>query len=304
MRLKSLITLLSVLSGLWGVVPLMAKSTPVVGIAAVIQDKIITTTMLDAAMADQLAQMHTQPSKDAQHAMRQQILDVLINQQLLLTMAEKQHIEVQHTEVAHALMVLARRHHQSLQDFKKTVQQHGGSLAALRQKIKSQIMVARIQVQLLDPQDQPTRERVRAWLDQHQYDDVAVALIDWHIPTEAMPKQAARATALSWQKTLMATGTSSPKAMPGLVKHVIPVTPVGKLPDAFAAAFKKHPKHTVLGPIQTGNGYHVLAVQTIKGQPVSAGMAWHFLGQQAVSKHLPDVLKTLRQQAYCQKFDV
>ncbi len=279
----------------------LAKFQPVMGMAAVVGDVIITTSMLDAAMHDQA--IATGDKHAPTFEARQRVLAALIDRQLLLTEAAHRQMTVQKSDIDRAIGILATRQHMSVSQFKKFVVKRGGTMATLRHKVRDQILIERVQPALLSEDDRPNRKAVHNWWLAHRFDGVALQLVDWHLPSNAMPIKAAKTTAQSWANMLREAGTETPASLPGIVKQSMPMMAWRDLPDAFVSAIQKQPRHTVLGPIQTQNGQHILQIIKRQGHPLSLSRAQMILFQQTLTQQMPKIMARLRQQTYIQKFD-
>ena len=185
----------------------------------------------------------------------------------------------------------------------KNLKHEGKSLQSLRQQIAEQIMLSRVQLALLPDENKPTQNDVKRWLKANQYKGLAFQLIDWHIPSESMPKNAAKETAESWFKLLRDAKAVVPSVIPGVQKHVMKLRAFADLPTLFAHALVKAKFNKTVGPILADNGYHVLQVVAKRGQVFTSDTAYQYLVGEAVEQHLPAILAKLKAEAYIQKFN-
>lgn len=300
--LKS-IGLISLVGALFTTSVVFAELKPIDGIAAAVQDKVITTSELDQAVSQYKLGLKGQAQALPEKQLRSEILDHLIDEKVLLMMAQKLQVKVSKKEVDHTIKMMAKEKNQTVDAMADSLSKHGITLKDYKQRVLDQMLLARVQVELLSVKQKPTAEQVKGWLKEHRYDGLAFKIIDWHISNDTMSTGAAKQTAQSWLGILKETKSTDPKVIPGVEKNPMQMTPVSGLPTVFTKAISRNINQDFYGPILADNGYHVLQVIDRRGRVLDANVAYNYMLSQAVERHLPEILKKLRKDAYIQKFN-
>ena len=272
------------------------------GVEAVVGTEVIMATEVDAMEQQYRQQVQRQGKSVPDSQLRAEIIDHLIDQKLMLLVAKRSHLSIKDSEVNDAIRNMAKQRSLSVIDLFTNFEKHGVSASQLKKKIKDEIMLNRVQGQLLAADERPTQSSIESWLQGHRYDALNYQLVDWYISTEAQAPEQAKVIAENWQKKLKKEPKTVPPANHLIEKRPMPLMAMSHLPSSFSVVIKKAPEQTLYGPIKTGNGYHVLQVVSRKGRVLSTDQAYGYLMSQAVRKNLPKALERLRKQIYIEKF--
>ncbi|WP_280568546.1 peptidylprolyl isomerase [Chromohalobacter sp. 296-RDG] len=146
MRLRSFASL--------GFMLLMAL-TPLVALAQPQPlDRIVAVVNKDAIMQSQLEDRVTQVSKQMasrnvpvpdKEDLRRQVLDRMIVEQIQLQMADRANVSIDDTQLNAAVRDIAKKNDMTLEEFAKSLEQDGMSLAAVREQVRREMLLRQVQ---------------------------------------------------------------------------------------------------------------------------------------------------------------
>jgi peptidyl-prolyl cis-trans isomerase SurA len=109
------------------------------GVAAIVNDSVITDYDLRQRMGLFIATSGVKPSQDSLNAIREQVLKELETEQMQLMEARKSNISVSASEVDKAIDDILKSNHLTLDQLKSVLSQGGVGMATLRSQISTQI---------------------------------------------------------------------------------------------------------------------------------------------------------------------
>jgi len=131
--------------------PAMAQKAQM-GIAAVVNEDIITSSEVDGRYALAVHGAHMQPDEETRKQIRKQALDSLIDEQIRLQEAKKQDVMPEDKEVDEAFGKLAEQNGLTADQFKKVVQQTPNQYESLRRQLTTQIAWGNVVRKKIRPQ--------------------------------------------------------------------------------------------------------------------------------------------------------
>lgn len=169
----SLVAVLLSAAFLVGVAPVtavQAQTSNELGIAAVVNDDVISEFDLNARIRLLMLASQIRPTEDAIERMRPQALRSLIDERLRLQEAEHLGIEITDEEVDAQIEQLAGNNNLTLQQFSQVLNQAGVPLANLQNQYRGEIAWSRIVQARLRRRVDITEEEVDAAIDQLRAD--------------------------------------------------------------------------------------------------------------------------------------
>lgn len=285
---------------------------------AVVNEDLITRSELNRAIDIAKIQMEqTGVSIPPTKALEKQVLDSLINKKVLLQAAQQAGITISNTELDEAIKQIADQNNISSDDLYKGVEQDGYTTASYRREIREQIMIQKIKQSQIVGKVSVSPEEVTAFMKSSSFKQNAVneyRLQDILIPISDSPSSAELAAAktradIIMQKLKSGADFSSIAKAESSGTNALQGGDLGwlKLPE-IPSAFTDHvagmKKHDLAGPIQTGNGFHILMLtdlrkldednQTLKDRKTVERM----LLQQKFEQALQSFVSRLRSQAF------
>lgn len=116
------------------------------GIAAVVDDDVVLISELTdrvSAVHERIVASGTQAPPDT--VLREQVLDRLIEERLQLNLGEKAGIRVSDEELNQAILEMAQRQNMNPEQFLQAVQNDGISIRELRNQLREEILITRVQ---------------------------------------------------------------------------------------------------------------------------------------------------------------
>lgn len=267
--MKRALTLLAALSALAIASAAPAQAQTVEGIAALVNDRPITTVDVRNRMRLIIASTGIQPSPEALERIHQQALRSLIDESLQLQQAAEFELSIEQEEVDDALADIAARNGSTVDQVASELAQSGVDISTLRRQLEAeiawQVMVngrygQRIRVS--NQQIEHALERIAASASQQQY-YMAEILIE--IPSAAQEQEAyARARTIMGQlqqgapfQTVAAQFSDAPSAPDGgEVGWVLG----GQLRPEVEAVMRQMAPGTLSNPIRVPGGVMIVAV--------------------------------------------
>ncbi len=213
--------------------------------------------------------------------LRLQAIERLINQTLLMQMAERMGLEISDAQLDQTLAGMAKEQGAGIADLRRTIEESGESFAVYREEIRKEITTQQVLranvdrriyislqeidnlLKLLDQQGQNSEEY-----------DIGHILIE--IPgnataeeIEAAKVRADKVIELLNQgeefKRIAIASSGGAKALEG---GQLGWMGINEMPTLFSEAVKGQKKDTVIGPLRSGAGFHIIKVQDIRGRQV------------------------------------
>lgn len=269
------------------------------GIAAVVNDDVITQSELSAAIERIKKQMIASGAKDINNAeLKNNVLQQLINQKLLMQLAKRANISVDDKQVDQAIAHIAKANHLSVKQLEGKLKSQGMSLAEYKKEIKKQITLHQVQMSAVSQDIQVTDEDVAKFLKKYK-DKVAQAkqyhVLDLHIDASTADKKAlskAKQLMVSWKKGKLSSSN---------------ITDLGwqsakTLPTIFLDQLAHMKKGDIAGPIAAPNGFHIIKLVGTKSHAPSKmpsdAQIKNMIFQQKSQKAVEKWLKKIRKSAY------
>ena len=130
--------------------PALAQSRA--GIAAIVNEDIITNSDVDARANLAIQGGRLRPDANVLKQLRSQALDALIEEQIRLSEAKKANIKIDDKEIDDGFAKLAAQNNLTADQFKQILNKQPGNLASLRHQIEAQIAWGQIVKRKLRPQ--------------------------------------------------------------------------------------------------------------------------------------------------------
>lgn len=257
---------------------------PLNSIAAKVNNQIITQTQLDnqVSIAEQQLKAANQPMPAAS-VLRKQVLDQLIDQNLILQVAQKNGITVSPAQLQEAIAVIAKQNHLTVDQLRQQVKQQGISYSDYKEQMKDQILInaaARQEIgntiHITDADVETAMKKIAA---------LTKAIPEYHLQIMLVPianaatpqqQQAAQKQANDLFKQLQ-QGTGFKLLADASLATNNPVQSadmgwrqLSQLPPSIAGQVASAISGSILGPISTAKGYYIIkvaAIRTLKSTP-------------------------------------
>ena len=268
---------------------------PLNGIAAIVNDDIITQSQFDHAVIaakQQLTQSNIPVPNTA--TLKKQVMDQLIYQHLQLQIAKRNNIEATDKQINEAMAGIAEQNKIPVAELKTKLAQEGISYHTFRSQISKQIIISQLQHQAVSNVSVSKKDiadfraQHKAELNPTQY-HVANLLLPSKTKAEQLMKKL-RTSHLHFDQLMQDHPGSSDLGWRNL----------NDLPTLFSNAIQQKKPGTIAGPLHAANGYHIiklLGTRNKSGGPTDTQVQ-NILMQQKFQKALQKWLQQLRHSAY------
>ena len=288
--------------------PNATQEQPLDQIAVVVNNEIITQSEFNHALAavkQQFTQHHIpMPNKKV---FQKQVIDQLIYQKLQLQLTKRNKIKASDEEINAAIVRMAAQNQLSQSAFKEKLIQQGISYREFRNQIKKQLLISKLQQQVIANDITISESDIVAFKKQHQ---AQISAARYHVATILIPvPEGVDATQVqinhAKKKAFLVLkqlrkGLSFESAMsthPG--SSDLGWWSISDLPQVFISSIRKMKPNEVLGPVKAPNGFHLIKLLGKENQDMAnSQQIQHAVYQKKFEKTLQQWLWQLRHSSY------
>ncbi len=258
------------------VAPFIAAAQPQIldQVSVLVNDGVILESEIDERVENvRLNALRAGQQLPSDQALRTQVIDRLIVEQLQLQMADRMGLVISDIQLDQTLENMAADQGMSIEQMREAIEAEGGNFAAYREEMRKEItlgQVQRIQVQRriqISPQEIDTLVKL---IEEQGLQDaefhVGHILIDGSGDEDAARQRAERVLEVlkegaNFKETALAA-SSGPKALEGGDWGYMNIN---EMPTLFAEVMNDIDVGEVVGPIKSGAGFHILTVFDRRG---------------------------------------
>ncbi|MBQ4832886.1 peptidylprolyl isomerase SurA [Pseudoalteromonas sp. MMG010] len=277
MNLKKILTSTVLSLSLYNVA--IAAPVEIDKVIGVVNQGVILQSEVDTIInrvKSQAKEQNQQLPKDA--TLRVQAIERLVNQTLLMQMAERMGLEISDSQLDQTLASMASEQGGTIADLRKTIEGTGDNFQAYREEIRKEITTQQVTRANVDRRiyisEQEIDNLLKIMQEQGQNTEeynIGHILID--IPSEATTEDINNAKVRADKviellnagqefKRIAISSSGGSKALEG---GQLGWMSVNEMPSLFAQAVKGKKKESVIGPLRSGAGFHIIKVQDIRG---------------------------------------
>lgn len=261
--------------------PTTPKSTsrPLDKILAVVNNDVITERDLaERIKIIKLQLRRTQAKMPADSSLHKQALQQMIDQTLQLQMADKLNITVDNESLNYAVNDIAQRNNLSLAAFKQQLVEDGISYRDFRSAVREELIISRLQDREVKPRIVVTEQEVDSFLKafkqaeqrnlEYRLQDIVISLPESPTPEQIQQTQAkanAILTKVRQGADFEETASAHSSGGQALSGGDLGWRSLARLPTLFAEKVQNMKKGDIVGPIRTGNGFHILKLADMRG---------------------------------------
>jgi peptidyl-prolyl cis-trans isomerase SurA len=213
--------------------------------------------------------------------LRVQAVERLVNQALMMQMAERMGLQISDSQLDQTLANMAKEQGGTIADLRRTIEGSGESFQAYREEIRKEITTQQVTRASVDRRIYISEQEVDNLLkimetqgqSAEEY-DIGHILID--IPNDATADEIADAKTRAVKviellndgqefKRIAISSSSGSKALEG---GQLGYMGINEMPSLFAEAVKGQKKGAIVGPLRSGAGFHIIKVQDVRGLQV------------------------------------
>lgn len=260
--------------------PLHATTKEINGIAAVVDDDVITLNELNArvdALSKQLSAKGTRlPPREI---LKRQVLERMIVEKLQLAMAQKRGIQIADEQLNRIIEDIAKRNKMNLPQFRAALKKDGISFASFREQIRNEVIVSRLKNNTIDSRINVSAQEVDAFLEgqkqqsanntEYHLRHILVALPGNASPEQVQEKKRKAKSLLERLnkgedfRQIAISFSDGPQALEG---GDLGWRKLAQLPSLFAEVVTKMKKGQVSKLIRSSGGFHILQLTNERGE--------------------------------------
>ena len=260
----------------------MAAPVEIDKVIGVVNQGVILKSEVDTIInrvKKQAEEQNQQLPKD--ETLRVQAVERLVNQALMIQMAERMGLQISDSQLDQTLASMAQEQGGTIADLRRTIEGSGESFQAYREEIRKEITTQQVTRASVDRRIYISEQEVDNLLkimetqgqSAEEY-DIGHILID--IPNDANADEIAGAKTRADKviellndgqefKRIAISSSSGSKALEG---GQLGYMGINEMPSLFAEAVKGQKKGAIVGPLRSGAGFHIIKVQDVRGLQV------------------------------------
>lgn len=275
-----------------------------VGIAATVNDEVITISDVDNRVKLYLSGSPAQPPPEILRRMRAQVLDKMIDEKLELKEAKSLGITVGEDQLAEAFAQVAKQNNFTADEFKKRLALGGVRASTLNEQLKAEIAWSQVVRRKLRPQINVSESDIDSTIDQiarnrskpqyhvaEIYLTVASAAQDASVKQDAMKlvEQISKGAHFSdvAREFSQAPGAAGGGDL-GWIQE-------GQLDPKIDAALKQMQPGQISPPVRTDGGYHILFLRDLQQPGGAAPQKQAAAAPEPAAASVPSVVLNLKQ---------
>jgi peptidyl-prolyl cis-trans isomerase SurA len=260
--------------------PLYAAVQELNGIAAVVNDDIITWNELDRRVESISQQLRQKGNRlPAREILERQILERLIIEKLQLTRAQQLGLKVDDEQLNRIIANIAAENGMDLEQFRQALQADGVSFTYFREQIRNEVLISRLKGNQIDNRVNVSPQEVDAFLEAQRQQSAEKA--EYHLrhilvslPGNATPEQVAAAQSKAEQllaqlqqgadfRQIAISYSDGQQALEG---GDLGWRRAGQLPTLFAEVVMAMQTGEISPLIRSSSGFHILLLEGKRGE--------------------------------------
>ena len=271
-------TLLSVLCCI--ATPLRAQTVPLEAVVAVVDDDIVLASEYQARLKQVTENLQRQKVQQMppQEVLARQVLDRLILERIQLQMAERAGVQISDSQLNEAIGTMAAQNGLTLEQFKTSLESQGESYMALRNQVRQEMTLQRVQQGNVRSRIQVTEQEVTDFLASEEGQKRTSAV--YHIAHLLLPlpegatlddEHKAKDYIERLRAGLLEGDTferfvrNPDKSQYAFTGGDLGWRPAADLPGIFADAVPKLEVHAVSDPVRSPSGLHLVKLLDKRG---------------------------------------
>ena len=271
------------LFGIILVSPVQAQ-TDVDSVLAVVNGDVITTSEFEIRLRQTISEMRLrQTAPNINDAFKRRLLDRMVTERIQLQLAERLRLHIDDAMVDNAINRLAGQNNLSLAKFKQVIRSSGSSYNHFRNRIRDQLKIHQVVELRVTNRTVVTDSEVDAFLASQGYlagselQEFNLSHILLRLPVGAAPEQIAESeNRLAGIQQQLVAGKLSfsnaskqySQAQDAKQSGLLGWRKLKQLPVVFTDAIKHLKVGEVSEVIRSPNGFHLLKLNGLRGQPV------------------------------------
>jgi peptidyl-prolyl cis-trans isomerase SurA len=207
--------------------------------------------------------------------LREQVIESLIIEELQLQLAQRAGIRISDTELNNSIIRIANNNEMVLEEFIAYVEENGESYEELRENVRKQMIVQRIQRGRVGSEIDITEKEFNAFLETDEsLDELEPELLVMQILVKDIQQANNILLRLEGEENFSDIAKSESLSSNAASGGIMEWRKLNAMPELFANALDNRKVGYITQPIETGAGYHILKLEEKRGPLVQYENQW------------------------------
>ena len=245
-------------------------------VAVIVDDGVIMESQIKSSLLDMESRYEQQniPKPDI-GVLREQVIESLIIEELQLQLAQRAGIRISDTELNNSIIRIANNNEMILDEFIAYIEENGESYEDLRENVRKQMIIQRIQRGRVGSEIDITEKEFNAFLaTDESLDELEPELLVMQILVKNIEQ--ANNILLRFEGGEDFSDIAKSESLSGNAANggMMEWRKLNTMPELFANALDNKKVGYITQPIETGAGYHILKLEEKRGPLVQYENQW------------------------------
>ena len=245
-------------------------------VAVIVDDGVIMESQIKSSLLDMESRYEQQniPKPDI-GVLREQVIESLIIEELQLQLAQRAGIRISDTELNNSIIRIANNNEMILDEFIAYIEENGESYEDLRENVRKQMIIQRIQRGRVGSEIDITEKEFNAFLaTDESLDELEPELLVMQILVKNIEQ--ANNILLRLEGGEDFSDIAKSESLSGNADNggIMEWRKLDTMPELFANALDNKKVGYITQPIETGAGYHILKLEEKRGPLVQYENQW------------------------------
>lgn len=245
-------------------------------VAVIVDDGLIMESQIKSSLLDMQSRYEQQDIlKPEMGVLREQVIESLIIEELQLQLAQRAGIRISDTELNNSIIRIANNNEMILDEFIAYIEENGESYEDLRENVRKQMIIQRIQRGRVGSEIDITEKEFNAFLaTDESLDELEPELLVMQILVKNIEQ--ANNILLRLEGGEDFSDIAKSESLSGNADNggIMEWRKLDTMPELFANALDNKKVGYITQPIETGAGYHILKLKEKRGPLVQYENQW------------------------------
>lgn len=245
-------------------------------VAVIVDDGLIMESQIKSSLLDMQSRYEQQDIlKPEMGVLREQVIESLIIEELQLQLAQRAGVRISDTELNNSIIRIANNNEMILDEFIAYIEENGESYEDLRENVRKQMIIQRIQRGRVGSEIDITEKEFNAFLaTDESLDELEPELLVMQILVKDI--QQANNILLRLEGEENFSDIAKSESLSGNADNggIMEWRKLNTMPELFANALDNKKVGYITQPIETGAGYHILKLKEKRGPLVQYENQW------------------------------
>ena len=245
-------------------------------VAVIVDDGLIMESQIKSSLLDMQSRYEQQDIlKPEMGVLREQVIESLIIEELQLQLAQRAGVRISDTELNNSIIRIANNNQMVLEEFIAYIEENGESYEELRENVRKQMIIQRIQRGRVGSEIDITEKEFNAFLaTDESLDELEPELLVMQILVKDIQQANNILLRLEGEENFSDIAKSESLSSNAASGGIMEWRKLNAMPELFANALDNRKVGYITQPIETGAGYHILKLEEKRGPLVQYENQW------------------------------